>query len=230
MKCIGLIGGTSWHSTVSYYRTINRAVNARLGGIHSAQLVLISLDLEQIHHIRTAEERRAVLAILSRAVERATAAGAELLLFCSNTVHHFFDRLQAQTNIPILHIADATADAILAGGLRRVALLGTQHTMSQPFYVNRLRQRGLEPLVPEPDAMRAVHRIIIEELVHGVIEDASRARYLATVDDLAQRGAQGVILGCTEIAYLLRPNDLALPLFDTASLHALAAVDAAFAP
>ncbi|MBD0696072.1 aspartate/glutamate racemase family protein [Streptomyces sp. CBMA123] len=229
MKTLGLIGGMSWESTAEYYRTLNQLTRDRLGGLHSAQLVLYSVDFADIEHLQTTgrwEEAGTVLADAARALE---AAGAELLLICTNTMHKVADQVAAAVTIPLLHLADATAQAVQAAGLRQVGLLGTAFTMEQDFYRGRLTSHGLTVLTPEADSRALVHRVIYDELCLGTVREDSRAAYRRIIADLVTAGAEGIILGCTEIELLIRPEDSPVPLFPTAHLHAEAAVTAALA-
>ncbi len=230
MKTIGLLGGMSWESTVPYYRLINQAVNARLGGLHSAELLLYSTDfhsIEVLQHAGRWQEAGEVLAHAAVALER---AGAELLVICTNTMHKVFDHIAERLEIPVLHIADATAEAVKAAGLGTVALLGTRFTMEDDFIRGRLRTlHGLEVLTPGAAARELVHRVIYDELCQGQILDPSRARFVEIIRETAGRGAQGVILGCTEISLLVGPEDSPVPTFDTTELHALKAVEWALA-
>ena len=225
MKTIGLIGGMSWESTIPYYRLINEAVRERLGGLHSARLVLHSVDFAEIEQLQRAGEWDATGAILAQAARGLEAAGAELLLIGANTMHKVAPAVAATVRIPLLHVADATAAAVKAAGLDTVGLLGTRFTMEQTFYVERLQQHGLTVIVPEADARALVHRVIYEELCRGRILDASRAAYREVMAALVAQGAQGIVLGCTEIALLVDAGDASVPLFDTTRLHAIAAVD-----
>jgi aspartate racemase len=231
MKRIGLIGGMSWESTLPYYRIINEAVKERMGGLHSAELVLYSVDFQAIETLQRAgswDDAGAALAGAAVALER---AGAELLVVCTNTMHIVAPAIEAAVSIPLLHIADPAAEAARHAGVDTVGLLGTRFTMEQDFYVDRLRQRhGLSVIVPDETDREEVHRVIFEELCLGRVLTSSRAAFEAIVARLAARGAGGVILGCTELAMLVEPERLAVPAFDTTRLHALAAVDAAFAP
>jgi aspartate racemase len=226
MRTIGLIGGMSWESSAEYYRLINEAVKERLGGLHSARSIMLSVDFAEIEAMQQAgrwEEAGVALAAAARGLER---AGADCLVLCTNTMHKVADAITAEANVPFIHIADATAAAIRERGLRRVGLLGTRFTMEEPFYRGRLEARhGLEVLVPEADERAAVNRVIYEELCLGVVREESRAQYRAIMGRLAERGAQGIILGCTEITLLVTAADSAAPLFDTTRLHALAAVE-----
>lgn len=230
MKTIGLIGGMSWESTVPCYREINELVRLRLGGLHSARIVLFSVDFHDVELLQRAgawDEAGRDLAKAARSVE---AAGADFLVLCTNTMHKVAPAIEAAVSIPLLHIADATAAAVKGEGVRTVGLLGTRFTMEEDFYRGRLESRhGLEVLVPERDDRDLVHRVIYEELCVGVVSEASRERYRGVIRRLAARGAGGVILGCTEIAMLVSPEDSPVPVFDTTRLHAAAAVDLALA-
>jgi aspartate racemase len=224
VKTAGLIGGMSWESTVPYYRIINRVVGETLGGLHSAKMVVYSVDFEEIELLQHAgrwTEAGEILVAAGRAVQR---AGADFLVLCTNTMHKVAPQLEAAVDLPLLHIADATATRVKAAGSRRVGLLGTKFTMEEDFYRGRLeRAHGLEVLVPGPEQRETVHRVIYEELCRGKVLDESRLQYQQIVGDLVVRGAEGVILGCTEIGLLLGPRDAGVPLFDTAQIHAEAA-------
>jgi len=225
MKMIGLIGGMSWESSAEYYRILNQGVRDRRGPTASARCLLWSFDFSEIERLQQAGDWPGLEARMVEAAQALAAAGAEVLLICTNTMHRMADQVQAAVSVPLLHIADPTAEAIRAAGLRRVALLGTAFTMEQDFYKGRLTERhGLEVLVPEAEDRATVHRIIYEELVAGIIRDGSRAAYRAVIARLVARGAEAVILGCTEIMLLVRPEDSAVPLFDTTALHAEAAI------
>lgn len=225
MKTIGLLGGMSWESTLPYYRHINEAVRERLGGLHSARLVLYSLDFHEIEALQRQGDWAAAGTLLADAARRLESAGADFLLLCTNTMHKVADAIEAASALPLLHIADPTAAAIQAAGLQRVGLLGTRFTMEQAFMRDRLAARGIECVVPDEPGRVEVHRVIFEELCRGVVRDDSRQKLIALVRELAAQGAQGVILGCTELTMILQPGDLGLPLFDTTELHAMAAVD-----
>ncbi len=230
MKTIGLIGGMSWESTVPYYRSINEVVKQRLGGLHSARIVLYSVDFHDIERLQHAGDWAAAGALLADAARRLQAAGADFLVLCTNTMHKVAPAIQAAVpDLPLLHIADGTAAQILAAGHTRVGLLGTRFTMEQDFYLQRLRDHGLQVLVPDDAGRAEVHRVIYDELCLGRIVDSSRAAYLAQIDALVARGAQAVILGCTEISLLVGPADTAVPLFDTTAIHARAAAERALA-
>ena len=228
MKRIGLLGGMSWESSAEYYRFVNEVTRDRLGGLHSADCIMRSVDFADIEVLQRSgawDEAGARLAGESRALQD---AGAELLVLCTNTMHKVADAITEAIDIPLVHIADTTAEAVRAAGLGTVGLLATAYTMEQYFYVGRLRDRhGLDVLVPEEDERREVHRVIYEELCVGVVEDASRDAYRDVMAALAGRGAEGILLGCTEIDLLVGPDDATVPLFDTTRLHAERAVDLA---
>ncbi len=224
MKTLGLIGGMSWESTASYYAWINRHVADRLGGLHSARLILYSVDFAPLEAMQAQDRWEEAGELLADAGRRLEAAGAELLVLCTNTMHVVADAIEAAVSLPLLHIADPTGAAIRQAGLSCVGLLGTRYTMEADFYRGRLEDvHGLEVVVPEPAERALVHRVIYEELCRGRIEDESRRAYRRVVDALVGRGAEGVVLGCTEIGLLLPESDGAVPLFDTARLHAEAA-------
>jgi aspartate racemase len=223
MKTIGLIGGMSWESTVPYYRHINETVRAQRGGLHSARLLLYSVDFHEIEQLQQAGDWDAAGAAMAAAARALHAGGADFLVLCTNTMHRVADAITAAVPLPLLHIADATADALQAAAVTRVGLLGTRFTMEQDFYRARLRQRGFQVLVPDPPGREDVHRIIYDELCQGVIRDASRARYREVIAALQAQGAEAVILGCTEISLLVGAGDATVPLFDTTALHARAA-------
>jgi aspartate racemase len=225
MRLLGVLGGMSWTSTAEYYRHLNRGVAARLGGLHSARLVLHSVDFAPVAELQHEGDWEGTAALLLEAARGLERAGAEGLVLATNTMHKVADQLEAGTGIPLLHIADATADRLRADGRRTVALLATAFTMEQDFYVGRLRARGIEVLVPEEAERADVHRIIYDELCRDVVRDSSRQRYREVMDHLAARGAEGVILGCTEIGLLVGPDDASVPLYDTAAIHAERAVD-----
>jgi aspartate racemase len=230
MKTIGLIGGMSWESTVPYYRQINEAVKNRLGGLHSAKIVLYSVDFHEIERLQRAGDWETAGRILADAARALGSAGANFLVLCTNTMHKVAGSIEAAVSIPLLHIADATATEIKRYGLRTVGLLGTGFTMEQPFYRDRLRDRhGIEVVVPQAQDRDTVHRIIYEELCLGVVKPASRNAYREIMKDLASRGAQAIILGCTEISLLVSQDDSEVPLFDTTAIHARAAAEEALA-
>ena len=227
MKTIGLLGGMSWESTIPYYRLINEAVKQRLGGLHSAKLLLHSVDFAQIEACQRAGDWDAAGAHLAQAAQGLQMAGAELLLIGANTMHKVAPAIEAAIDIPLLHVADATARAVRAAGIARVGLLGTRFTMEQDFYVDRLASHGLEVLVPPSADRDEIHRVIYAELCQGRFEAASRRVFRRVMADLVARGVGGIILGCTEIGLLVDAGDAAVPQFDTTRLHALAAVEAA---
>lgn len=228
MKTIGLIGGMSWESTVSYYRQINEGVKARLGGLHSAKIILYSVDFAEIEHLQRRGEWDAAGEVLAAAAQALQGAGADFIVLCTNTMHKVAAAIEAAVDLPLLHIVDPTAHAIRAAGFTRVGLLGTRFTMDQPFFRERLQAlHGIEVLVPDADDGARVDRVIFEELCLGRINDVSRQFYREVMQRLVERSAQGIILGCTEIALLVDAGDASVPQFDTAGLHADAAVAAA---
>ena len=230
MKRIGLIGGLSWESSAEYYRIINQAVQSRLGGVHSADCVMTSFDFAEIEALQAAGDWAAATARMADAARQLQSAGAGCIVICSNTMHLMADGIQAAVDLPLIHIADATAAPILATGMSSVGLLGTRFTMEEDFYRGRLSERhGLRVLIPCETDREIVHRIIYEELVRGEIRDESRRAYQQVIENLRESGAEGVILGCTEIGLLIKPADTVLPTFDSAELHALAAVNWALA-
>jgi aspartate racemase len=230
MKTIGLIGGMSWESSAEYYRILNQGVRDRLGPTASARCLLWSFDFSEIERLQHDGDWSGLTDRMTDAARRLETAGADVLVICTNTMHRMADAVQQAVSIPLLHIADPTAERIKAAGLTRVGLLGTAFTMEQDFYRGRLAaMHGLDVLTPDAAERATVHRIIYEELVAGVIDPVSRAVYRDVIAQLVARGAQGVILGCTEIMLLVRPEDSAVPLFDTATLHACAAVELALA-
>ena len=226
---IGLLGGMSWESTALYYRLVNEEVRDRLGGFHSARLVMASVDFAEVEAMQVAGDWAAAGALLADEAKALESAGAECLVLCTNTMHRVADSIEAAVGIPLLHLADVTADAVRGAGLDRVALLGTRFTMEQPFYVDRLRSHGLDVLVPDEADRTLVHDVIYDELVVGVVREESRAAYVEVVRRLVDRGAGGVVLGCTEIELLIGPGDGEVPVFATTALHARAAVDFALA-
>lgn len=235
LKTIGLLGGMSWESSVLYEQLINTEVRRRLGGTHSADLIIRSYDFATIEAGQQAGQWDELGALLAADAARLESAGAELIVLCTNTMHKVADHIEAAIDVPFLHLADATAAAVVAAGLETVGLLGTRYTMEQDFYSRRLVDAGLEVVVPDEPDRTTVHDIIFDELVQGVVSDASRKAYLDVIDRLVERGAQGVIAGCTEIELLVGPddvgsNDSPLPYFPTTALHAKAAVEAAVTP
>ena len=226
MKIIGLIGGMSWESTVPYYRLINESIKERLGGLHSAKIVLYSVDFYEIERLQHAGDWDAAGALLAKAARALEGAGAEFLVLCTNTMHKVAPTIEAAVHIPLFHIADPTGDAINKAGFSTVGLLGTRFTMEQAFYRDRLRERhGLRVLTPNDGDREIVHRVIYDELCQGKIVDASRLEYRRVIGDLVSRGAEAIILGCTEISLLVGREDSVAPLFDTTSIHALGAAE-----
>ena len=217
----------SWESSAEYYRLLNEGVRERLGGLHSARVVLASLDFAEVETLQAAGDWEAAGRLLARHARGLEAAGADLVLLCTNTMHKVADEVQAAIGIPLLHLADATAAAVRTAGLGRVGLLGTAFTMEQSFYTGRLAGHGLEVLVPDAPGRELVHRVIYDELCRGVVREESRAAYRRVVDELVGRGAEGVVLGCTEIELLLGPEDVDVPTFPTTRLHVAAALEAA---
>lgn len=228
MKTIGLLGGMSWESTRDYYTAINQGIKERLGGLHSAQLVLYSVDFDPIEKLQHQGDWAGTAAILSQAARNVEAAGADFLLICTNTMHKVAPEIEAAIQIPLVHLADATAESLLASGIKKVGLLGTAFTMEQDFYKGRLQQKfGLDVLVPNANDRALVHQVIYQELCLGQVHEASRKEYLRIISQLAEQGAEAVILGCTEIAMLVNQKDTDVPLFDTTAIHARKAVDLA---
>ena len=226
MKTIGLLGGMSWESSIEYYRIINETVRDRLGGLHSARSVMYSVDFAEIEALQHEGKWGEATDLMIAAAQHVEKGGADFLVICTNTMHRMAEEVQEGIGIPLLHIADATAAKIRARGLRVVGLLGTKFTMEEGFYKGRLIDRhGLEVLVPSDEGREIVHRAIYDELVMGVIEPKSKAQYIQIIEELVSMGAQGIILGCTEIGLLVGEKDVTVPVFDTALIHATAAVE-----
>ena len=230
MKRIGLLGGMSWESTIEYYRLVNELVAERLGGLHSADCLLRSVDFADIEVLQREDRWDEAGGVLAREAQQLEAAGAELLVLCTNTMHKLAPQITAAIGIPFVHIADTTADAVRTAGLTRVGLLATAYTMEQEFYVGRLREHGLEVVVPDAADRRIVHDVIYQELCVGIVADASREEYRRIMRALAADGAQGILLGCTEIDLLVGAADSPVPVFDTTRLHAERAVELSVAP
>lgn len=231
MKTIGLLGGMSWESTVGYYQEINEGIKKRLGGLHSAKIILHSVDFDPIEKLQHSGDWEGTGHILVNAARSIEAGGADFLLICTNTMHKVADVVAASVDIPLLHIADATAEVLLRANVQRVGLLGTAFTMEQAFYKGRLADTyGLDVVVPDAPDRKRIHNIIYNELCMGIVKPSSKATYLGIVDKLAQTGVQGVILGCTEIGMLISQADTAVPLYDTTTIHAAKAVDQALQP
>jgi aspartate racemase len=225
MKTLGLIGGMSWESTVPYYRQINQQINLRLGGLHSAKIILYSVDFQQIEALQRSGDWQQAGQLLADAAQALQRAGAQGLVLCTNTMHKVAAAITNATPLPLLHIADATAQQIKARGLRRIGLLGTRFTMEQDFYKARLLAQGIEVIIPDVPGRDLVHQVIYEELCLGQINPASRLAYQQIIAGLVAQGAEGVILGCTEIGLLVQPDDAAVPLFDTTAIHARTAAE-----
>lgn len=220
MKTIGLIGGMSWESTVGYYQTINRTVKEKLGGLHSAKCVLYSVDFQEIEACQSNGDWDQSARILSDAAQRLERAGADFILICTNTMHKVVPQIQEAIHLPILHIAEETASELRKQGIVKVALLGTKYTMEQNFYKEKLQAAGIEVLIPCPADRSLINEVIYEELCLGRIEKRSRDEFLRIIDSLTGQGAQGIILGCTEIGMLVKPQDTTTVLFDTTEIHA----------
>lgn len=226
MRMLGLVGGVTWHSTIDYYRLINEGVNAKLGGSQSARLVLHSLNFGEIAELSARHDWDAVLDIIGPAAAHLKQSGAEALVLCANTMHVIADRLENQVGLPVIHIVDATAQAIRHAGLDRVTLLGTRYTMELDFFKDRLAWHGVTAVIPEAEDREFIHQSIFSELGKNVILEATRSRYLSIMDTLAEKsGSQGAILGCTEIPLLIKQNHASQPVFDTTALHSRAAVE-----
>jgi aspartate racemase len=231
MKTIGLIGGMSWESTLSYYKAINQGVKKQLGGLHSAKLVLVSVDFDEIEKLQHQGKWQETADILSNAAVSIEKAGADFFLICTNTMHKVAEQVQKSVNIPLLHIADATAQELVESNISKVGLLGTAFTMEQDFYKGRLSEKfGIEVLVPNPEQRAQVHQIIYQELCLGKVEPESKVVYLDIVDELYQQGCEAVILGCTEIALLIQKQDTKVPLYDTTQIHAERAIEVSLKP
>jgi aspartate racemase len=230
MKRIGLLGGMSWESSAEYYRFVNEAVRERLGGLHSADCLLRSVDFAVVEELQRTGRWHEAGKLLAAEAQALVAGGAELLVLCTNTMHRVADQIAAAVEVPFVHIADTTADAVRTAGLSTVGLLATAYTMEQDFYVGRLQRiHGLAVVVPGADDRRLVHDVIYQELCLGIVKDESRQAYRRVISGLVDRGAEGILLGCTEIDLLIGPQDAPVPIFDTTRLHAERAVDLALA-
>ena len=226
MKTIGLLGGMSWESTAGYYREINAGVKQKLGGLHSAQIVLYSVDFDPIEKLRRSGDWKATGNILANAARGVENGGADFLLICTNTMHKVADQVENAVNIPLLHIADATADVLVQASVRKVGLLGTAFTMEQEFYKGRLSEKyGIDVVVPDAPDRKLVHDIIYQELCLGLLKQSSKQKYIRIVDKFTEMGARGVILGCTEIGMLISQNDTVTTLYDTTKIQAAKAVE-----
>ena len=230
MKTIGMIGGMSWESSIEYYRIINQTVRARLGGLHSAKSIMVSVEfaeIEALQHQNRWDDLAAIMIDAARSLER---GGADFVVICTNTMHKLYDKIQNSIDLPMLNIADATAAQIKADSINRIALLGTRFTMEEDFYKGRLKDRfGLDVIIPSNDEMEIVHRVIYDELCAGIIKPDSKQKYAAIIKRLISSGAQGIILGCTEIGLLVKPEDSTVVLYDTTEIHAQEAVRYALA-
>ena len=226
MKTIGLIGGMSWESTQSYYQLLNQGIKNKLGGLHSAKIVLVSLDFAEIAMLQQQQDWPQMAEILIKAAKQVEAAGADYLLICTNTMHKLAEQVQAAVAIPLLHIADAVGENLIQHSFKKVALLGTQFTMEQDFYKQRLADKfAIDVLIPDAQGRETVHRVIYDELCKGVISPQSKAEYLTIIDNLTQQGAEAIILGCTEIALLVQQADTSIPLLDSTALHCAMALE-----
>lgn len=227
MKTIGLLGGMSWESTSQYYRLLNTAINHKLGGLHSARIVMISLDFEPVEKLMRQGDWQSCGTLLTDAARRIATAGADILLICTNTMHKLAPVIQAAIPIPVVHICDAAAERVKRGGCRKVGLLGTRFTMEEDFYRSRLEHYGLHVLLPDDSDRQRVDHIIFNELCRGIVRAGSREEYIRIIDQLVGQGADGIILGCTEIAMLVQEEDISVPLYDTTAIHADKAVELA---
>ena len=223
MKTIGLIGGMSWESTVTYYQIINETIKEELGGLHSAKLFMYSVDFDEIERCQSSGDWKRSADILADAAKRLERAGADFIVICTNTMHKVAPEVRESVSIPLLHIAEVTARKLKDAGITTVGLLGTRYTMTQPFYIDVLVENGISVLVPEGETIQTVNDIIFNELCVGIVRDSSKEMLLSAIRQIQNRGAQGVILGCTELGLLVGDEDVELPVFDTALIHARAA-------
>lgn len=230
MKTIGMIGGMSWESSIEYYRIINETVRTQLGGLHSAKSMMVSVDFAEIEALQHQGRWNEAAKILIAAARSLESGGADFTIICTNTMHKLYDKIQQSVRIPLLHIADATAELVKAQGIQKIALLGTRFTMEENFYKGRLTEKyGLEVIIPVSEDMENIHRIIYDELCAGIIQLDSKQKYTDIIRRLVKAGAEGIILGCTEIGLLVKQEDSSVPLFDTSEIHAQAAVKYALA-
>lgn len=220
MKTIGLIGGMSWESTVTYYQIVNETVKQELGGLHSAKVLLYSVDFSEIEEYQAKGEWEKSAKVLTQAAINLEKAGADYIVICTNTMHKVAPEIQKAISIPIIHIAEATADELKKQGITKVGLLGTKYTMTQDFYKNKLLDADIDVVIPDDEGVEIINHIIYDELCLGIISEESKQKYLSVIAELEKKGAQGVILGCTEIGLLIQQKDTKLPLFDTAQIHA----------
>jgi len=226
VKTIGLIGGMSWESTAHYYTELNRGINSALGGLHSAQILLYSVDFGPIEKLMTKEDWNSIEDIMADAARKVEKGGADFLLICTNTMHKLTDTVEKAVNIPLLHIADATAQVLVHDNIKKIGLLGTAYTMEQAFYKDRLISKfDLDVITPDEEDRKIIHDIIFNELCLGKLTDQSRKAYINISEKLVQKGARGIILGCTEIGMLLKQKDIDIPLYDTTRIHAAKAVE-----
>ena len=225
MKTVGLIGGMSWESTITYYQLLNEGVKDALGGLHSAKILLYSVDFYEIEALMTRGEWEKAADLLGGVAQRLETAGADMILICTNTLHKVAPQVQSRIHVPLVHIAEAAADELRANDITRVGLLGTKYTMTQEFYRDKLTARGIDVLIPEGEDIDLVNRVIFDELCLGVVKPDSKAAYLRVIAELAARGAQGILLGCTELGLIVSAEDVALPLFDTTVIHAKKALE-----
>ena len=229
MKTVGLIGGMSWESTVTYYQLLNKGIKDALGGLHSAKVLLYSVDFYEIESLMSRGAWDKAAELLGDVAARLEQAGADMILICTNTLHKVAPQVQAKIRVPLVHIAEAAAETLKEQGISRVGLLGTQYTMTQEFYRDKLVERGIEVLIPEGDDIELVNRVIFDELCLGIVKEESRAEYLRVIAALQQRGVQGILLGCTELGLIVAKEDVSLPLFDTTEIHAKKALALALA-
>jgi len=227
MKTIGLIGGMSWESTVTYYQMINEGIKDSLGGLHSAKVLLYSVDFFEIEALMSRGAWDDAAELLGDVAHRLEAAGADMILICTNTLHKVAPQVQSRIRVPLVHIAEAAAEELLSKGITRVGLLGTKYTMMQEFYREKLTERGIDVLIPEGEEIDLVNRVIFDELCLGVVKEDSKAAYLKVIANLQARGAQGILLGCTELGLIVSQEDVSLPLFDTTVIHAKKAIELA---
>ena len=225
MKTIGIIGGLTWYSTVEYYKLLNELVNKRLGGAHAAKIILYSVDFAEIKILTAQEDWKGIAAIMCKAAKSIELAGADCLMIGANTMHNVADEIEAAINIPIIHIAEATAAVIKNRGLKKVPLLGTKYTMQMDFYKNKLAAKSIETVIPGASDIEFINNSIYNEFSKGIFLPETKRKYLRIINDLIQQGAEGFILGCTEIPILIKQEDCAVPVFDTGLIHSTAAVD-----
>ena len=229
MKTVGLIGGMSWESTITYYQLLNEGIKDALGGLHSAKILLYSVDFYEIEALMSRGEWEQAADLLGGVAQRLETAGADMVLICTNTLHKVALQVQSRIHVPLVHIAEAAADELIKSGITRVGLLGTKYTMTQEFYRDKLTARGIDVLIPEGEDIDLVNRVIFDELCLGIVKEESKAAYLRVISELQARGAQGILLGCTELGLIVSAEDVALPLFDTTVIHAKKALELSLA-